>query len=32
VRKYAPGTTVSVEYRRGTKTQTASVTLAADSN
>jgi putative serine protease PepD len=32
VRKYAPGATVSVEYRRGTKTQTASVTLAADSN
>ncbi len=32
VRKYAPGSTVSVEYRRGTKTQTASVTLVADSN
>ncbi|WP_308120804.1 S1C family serine protease [Paractinoplanes bogorensis] len=32
VRKYAPGATVSVEYRRGTKTQTASVTLVADSN
>ncbi|BCJ53890.1 hypothetical protein Asp14428_53650 [Actinoplanes sp. NBRC 14428] len=30
VRKYAPGSTVSVEYRRGTNTQTASVTLAAD--
>ena len=32
VRKYAPGSTVSVEYRRGTKTQTASVTLVADAN
>ncbi len=32
VRKYAPGTVVAVEYRRGTKTQTASVTLVADSN
>nr|WP_236049322.1 trypsin-like peptidase domain-containing protein [Actinoplanes ovalisporus] len=32
VRKYDPGATVSVEYRRGTKTQTASVTLVADSN
>jgi putative serine protease PepD len=32
VRKYPPDTTVSVEYRRGTKTQSASVTLAADSN
>ncbi|ROP31800.1 putative serine protease PepD [Couchioplanes caeruleus] len=30
VRKYAPGSTVSVEYRRGTGTKTASVTLAAD--
>nr|WP_157408647.1 trypsin-like peptidase domain-containing protein [Actinoplanes sp. N902-109] len=30
VRKYAPGATVPVEYRRGTGTQTASVTLAAD--
>ncbi|MFI5493081.1 S1C family serine protease [Actinoplanes sp. NPDC051859] len=30
VRKYAPGSTVAVEYRRGTSTQTASVTLAAD--
>ena len=32
VRKYAPGTVVPVEYRRGSKTQTASVTLVADSN
>ena len=32
VRKYAPDTTVSVEYRRGSKTQTASVTLVADAN
>ncbi|WP_438871381.1 S1C family serine protease [Paractinoplanes lichenicola] len=32
VRKYDPGATVSVEYRRGTKTETASVTLVADSN
>jgi putative serine protease PepD len=30
VRKHAPGSVVSVEYRRGTRTQTASVTLAAD--
>jgi putative serine protease PepD len=30
VRKYAPGSVVSVEYRRGTRTATASVTLAAD--
>jgi putative serine protease PepD len=30
VRKYAPGATVPVEYRRGTQTRTASVTLAAD--
>ncbi|HET6531019.1 MAG TPA: trypsin-like peptidase domain-containing protein [Actinoplanes sp.] len=30
VRKYAPGATVAIEYRRGTKQQTASVTLAAD--
>lgn len=30
VRMYAPGATVAVEYRRGTDTQTASVTLAAD--
>jgi putative serine protease PepD len=32
VRKYAPGAVVAVEYRRGTKTQTASVTLVADGN
>lgn len=32
VRKYAPGTVVAVEYRRGTKSQTASVTLVADAN
>ena len=32
VRKYAPGSVVAVEYRRGTKTQTASVTLVADAN
>nr|WP_296071796.1 trypsin-like peptidase domain-containing protein [uncultured Actinoplanes sp.] len=32
VRKYAPGTVVPVEYRRGSDTKTASVTLAADSN
>lgn len=30
VRKYAPGSVVTVEYRRGTARQTASVTLAAD--
>jgi len=30
VRKYAPGATVPVAYRRGTQTRTASVTLAAD--
>lgn len=30
VRKYAPGSTVAVEYRRGTGTRSASVTLAAD--
>ncbi|MDG4833538.1 trypsin-like peptidase domain-containing protein [Solwaraspora sp. WMMD1047] len=30
VRKYAPGSVVTVEYRRGAATQTASVTLAAD--
>jgi putative serine protease PepD len=30
VRKYAPGAVVSVDYRRGTKTASASVTLAAD--
>ena len=32
VRKYAPGTVVAVEYRRGSKTQSASVTLVADAN
>ena len=30
VRKYAPGSVVTVEYRRGAATQSASVTLAAD--
>jgi putative serine protease PepD len=30
VRKYPPGSVVSVEYRRGTRTANASVTLAAD--
>jgi putative serine protease PepD len=30
VRKYAPESVVAVEYRRGTKVQSASVTLAAD--
>jgi putative serine protease PepD len=30
VRKYAPGSVVSVEYRRGTARETTSVTLAAD--
>ena len=30
VRKYAPGSRVTVEYRRGAKAQTAAVTLAAD--
>jgi putative serine protease PepD len=30
VRKYAPGSVVTVEYRRGTERQKASVTLAAD--
>lgn len=30
VRKYAPGSVVTVEYRRGTDRQKASVTLAAD--
>jgi putative serine protease PepD len=30
VRKYAPGSVVAVEYRRGSRVQTASVTLAAD--
>lgn len=32
VRKQAPGAVVAVEYRRGTKTASASVTLAADNN
>jgi putative serine protease PepD len=32
VRKYAPGSVVAVEYRRGSKTASASVTLAADTN
>jgi putative serine protease PepD len=32
VRKYPPGAVVSVEYRRGTRTASASVTLAADAN
>jgi putative serine protease PepD len=30
VRKYAPGSRVTVEYRRGARSQTAAVTLAAD--
>ena len=30
VRKYAPGATVAVEFRRGTNQETTSVTLAAD--
>jgi putative serine protease PepD len=30
VRKYAPGATVAVEFRRGSRQETASVTLAAD--
>jgi putative serine protease PepD len=30
VRKYAPGSRVTVEYRRGATSQTAAVTLAAD--
>ncbi|WP_407676271.1 S1C family serine protease [Plantactinospora alkalitolerans] len=30
VRKYAPGSVVSLEYRRGSERQSASVTLAAD--
>jgi len=30
VRKYAPESVVAVEYRRGSKIRTASVTLAAD--
>jgi putative serine protease PepD len=32
VRKYAPNSVVGVEYRRGSKTQTTSVTLVADAN
>ena len=32
VRSYAPGTVVAVQYRRGSSTANASVTLAADSN
>jgi putative serine protease PepD len=32
VRKYAPGTVVAVEYRRGSRTASASVTLVADAN
>ncbi|MDI6099860.1 trypsin-like peptidase domain-containing protein [Actinoplanes sp. NEAU-A12] len=32
VRKYAPGSVVAVEYRRGSKPSSASVTLAADTN
>jgi putative serine protease PepD len=32
VRRYDPGTVVTVTYRRGTATRTASVTLAADAN
>lgn len=32
VRKFAPGAVVAVEYKRGTKTASASVTLAADAN
>ena len=32
VRKYAPGTVVPIEYRRGSKTSTVSVTLVADNN
>lgn len=30
VRKFAPGSVVTVEYRRGSARQNASVTLAAD--
>ncbi|HEX2301610.1 MAG TPA: trypsin-like peptidase domain-containing protein, partial [Pseudonocardiaceae bacterium] len=30
VRKYAPGATVAIEFRRGSQNETASVTLAAD--
>jgi putative serine protease PepD len=32
VRRYDPGTTVTVTYRRGAETQTTSVTLVADAN
>jgi putative serine protease PepD len=32
VRRYDPGTVVTIVYRRGTATQTASVTLVADAN
>jgi len=32
VRRYDPGTTVTVTYRRGAETQTASVTLVADAD
>ncbi len=32
VRKYAPGSVVTVEYRRGAERRTAAVTLAADVN
>ena len=32
VRKYAPGAVVTVQYKRGTQTVNASVTLVADSN
>jgi putative serine protease PepD len=32
VRKYAPGSVVAVEYRRGSKITSTSVTLAADTN
>ncbi len=32
VRRYAPGTVVTVVYRRGGSVRTASVTLAADAN
>jgi putative serine protease PepD len=32
VRSYAPGTVVAVQYRRGSSTANASITLAADSN
>ena len=32
VRRYDPGTTVTITYRRGAETQTANVTLVADAN